>query len=160
MTSGSEAQPIVTAERRMTPMRPSRSTAGFTLIELMVVVAIVAILAAIAVPAYGDAVRKSRRGQAKADLVEIAQRLERFHTVNNRYTGFWTSTFAGAPVPSPDQGTPAYLITIGATEAANAYTLTATPQGDQVKDVRCGVLTVNHLGLKAENGTGTTADCW
>lgn len=41
-----------------------RSSAGFTLIELMIVVAIVAILAAIALPAYQDYVVKSRVSEA------------------------------------------------------------------------------------------------
>ena len=54
---------------------------GFTLIELMIVVAVVAILATIAMPSYQEHVRKSRRAQAKADLVELAQQLERHHTV-------------------------------------------------------------------------------
>ncbi|MDW7601742.1 prepilin-type N-terminal cleavage/methylation domain-containing protein, partial [Stenotrophomonas maltophilia] len=58
-----------------------RLARGFTLIELMIVVAVVAILAAIAYPSYSEHVRKSRRAQAKADLVEYAQLAERFHTV-------------------------------------------------------------------------------
>ncbi|MCW5566993.1 MAG: prepilin-type N-terminal cleavage/methylation domain-containing protein, partial [Dokdonella sp.] len=47
---------------------------GFTLIELMITVAIIAIIVAIAVPSYQDSVRKSRRGQVKADITELAQR--------------------------------------------------------------------------------------
>ena len=68
------------------------AAAGFTLIELMIVVAVVAILAAIAVPSYQEQVRKSRRAQAKADLVEYAQMAERFFTVNNTYVGFTLPT--------------------------------------------------------------------
>ena len=48
-------------------LRP-RSSAGFTLIELMIVVAIIAILAAIALPLYSDYVARS---QAVAGLDEV-----------------------------------------------------------------------------------------
>ena len=47
---------------------------GFTLIELMITVAVVAILAAIAFPSYATYVKKSRRGDAEATLMDIAQR--------------------------------------------------------------------------------------
>ena len=140
----------------------ARLARGFTLIELMVVVAVVAILAAIAYPSYQDSVRKSKRAQAKADMIEIAQRYERYHTVNNTYVDFWETAFdaADAEVVSPttDGATAAYLITN--TEGVNTFTLTATPQGAQVKDTRCGTLTLSGTGQKGSDGSGALADCW
>ena len=131
---------------------------GFTLIELMIVVAVVAILAAIALPAYDDSVRKGRRGQAKADLVDLAQRAERFHTVNNTYVGF---ALAAAEQRSPRTGPRAfYAVTLG-NQAANTFTLTATPQNGQERDARCMTLTLDQLGQKqASADPGDVNSCW
>ena len=63
----------------------TRRNQGFTLVELMIVVAIVAILAAIAYPSYKEYVRKSRRADAKAVLVEAAQFMERVYTEDFSY---------------------------------------------------------------------------
>ncbi len=65
--------------------RSRLSARGFTLIELMIVVAVIAILAAIAYPSYQDSVRKSRRADAKAALLDLAQFMERNYTTANRY---------------------------------------------------------------------------
>lgn len=127
---------------------------GFTLIELMIVVAVVAILAAIAYPSYQDAVRKSRRGQAKADMTELSQLLERHHTVNNTYAGMTNPI-----TQSPKTGTAHYDIVISGANAAT-YVLTATPQGGQTADTLCMALTLNAAGAKGENGSGTVEDCW
>ena len=99
------------------------------MIELMIAVAIVAILTAIAVPAYDDSVRKARRGQVKADMAELAQRAERWHTVNNTYVGFWADVPASDKVSPRTGGTVAYVVSQN--ENANTFTLTATPQGAQ-----------------------------
>jgi type IV pilus assembly protein PilE len=55
-----------------------RPQGGFTLIELMITVAVVAILAAIAFPSYSLFMKKSRRGEAEAALMDIAQRQQQY----------------------------------------------------------------------------------
>lgn len=136
---------------------------GFTLIELMVVVAVVAILAAIALPSYQDSVRKGRRGQAKSDLVELAQRAERYRTINNSYAGFWAQTQAG-DARSPRTGPTAYYVIDrdgGVDTATNTFTLTATPQNGQELDVLCMNLSVNQLGQKQASADPPNANrCW
>lgn len=145
--------------------RSHRGVRGFTLIELIVVIAIVAILVGIAVPTYQDAVRKSRRGQAKADLVELAQRAERWFTVNNSYAGFWTQVeIDGLDISPRDGNGPFYALDRdGGDGAANEFLLTATPIAGtgQEKDTRCMMLTLNSAGAKGiDGGTGTAQDCW
>lgn len=127
-------------------------TSGFTLIELMITIAIVAIVVSIAVPAYTDQMRKSRRGQAKADLVEYAQTAERWHTINNTYTG-WTPPSAA----SPRTGAAHYSI-VASNLGAATFTLTATPSSSGQTGDRCGTLTINQAGRKTHS-IGTDAEC-
>ena len=140
---------------------PARES-GFTLIELMVVVAVIAILVGIAYPSYQDAVRKGHRGQAKADLVELAQRAERHRTVTGSYAGF---AIAAPDNQSPRQGTARYTIARADDRTDPAvFRLTATPTGAQASDTRCGTLILDQLGRKTIGGTpsptGVDADCW
>ncbi len=132
-----------------------RVAGGFTLIELMIVVAVVAILASIAVPSYQEQIRKSRRAQAKADIVEYMQMAERYFTVNNTYVGF---TLPVAVSPREAGATARYNLA-ASTQTATALVLTATALGPQASD-RCGNLSVSNTGLKTESGTATLAECW
>lgn len=136
----------------------SRRSSGFTLIELMIVVAVVAILAAIAYPSYAESVRKGHRGQAKADLLELTQLLERHRTVNRTYDGFDMGGFESSP------RTGAEHYEVGLSDAdASGYTLTAAPSSAaQRKDARCGALSINQAGTKSigDSATGSVSDCW
>jgi type IV pilus assembly protein PilE len=137
---------------------PSRSRRqGFTLIELMVVVTIVALLLAIAYPSYREQVTKTRRSEGTALLTQVAQEMERCYTRFNAYDHeSCASIYADGRASEND-----WYRLDGATVAANSFTLVAIPQRDQVRDTRCGNLTLTHAAVRGR--TGTAADirqCW
>lgn len=133
-----------------------RPHGGFTLIELMIVVAVVAILASIAVPSYQEQIRKSRRGQAKADMVEYAQMAERYFTVNNTYVGF---TLPTAQSPREPGATARYTLALSPAPDATTFTIAATAVGPQASD-RCGNLGFTNTGLKTRSGSVALSECW
>lgn len=159
-------KPLIAAPRPLP--RIARQTAGFTLMELMITVAIVGILAAIAFPSYQDSVRKSRRGDAKAALLENAGFMERYYSTNFRYTA--TAGTAGCPalpvqclpreVASASCSTDSrvYYTIAGTCASSNiTFTLTATPKlGSPQASDTCGNLTVDQTGAR----TPTTSGCW
>jgi type IV pilus assembly protein PilE len=147
-----------------------RHASGFTLAECMIAVAIVGILVSIAYPAYQDTVRKAKRAEARAALMQSMQQEERFYTQNTRYVAFsadstdaderkfkWysadspaASAYEIAAVPCDDE------------TIRNCIMLTATPGTGRVnaayKDPSCGTLTLTSTG--ARSAAGEIASCW
>lgn len=140
---------------------PVRSrTAGFTLIEVMVVVAIVSILAALVYPSYTSSVRRGDRAAARAALLEAQQYMERYYAANSRYSV--ASDGTGSPsLPTRLQAIPTeapkYDLTVSAV-TLNSYTLTADPRSNSET---CGNLTLTNTGVKGRSGSGPTIqECW
>ncbi len=74
----------MTPKQRL-PMQIAKK-AGFTLLEIMIAVVIIMILAAVALPSYGEYVKKSRRADGMAELSRVMQRQEKFFINQLTYT--------------------------------------------------------------------------
>jgi type IV pilus assembly protein PilE len=135
---------------------------GFTLIELMIVVAIVAILGAVAYPAYLDSVRKGKRAEGRAALMEMLQQQERYMTQNNTYYAIATAgqqnipfkTFSGSQLTGASfrlgaEACPSQTIN-------NCVRVFAQPQ---YPDPDVGTLQITSTGVKSCTGTKPAA-CW
>lgn len=142
---------------------------GFTLIEMVIVVAIIGILAAIAYPSYQESVRRARRADVKAVLIEASQWMERFYTDNLRYdqTRGGTAVTAAGQFPgssltvSPkgaNASTAFYNVSLQAVNQGT-YTLQAVPANAQTGDL-CGNFTLTNAGVRQVTGSKPVAECW
>ncbi|TJY62357.1 prepilin-type N-terminal cleavage/methylation domain-containing protein [Sinimarinibacterium sp. CAU 1509] len=129
---------------------------GFTLIEVMIVAAVVAILAAIAIPSYDRAMRKTRRADAQAALVNMQLLQEKWRTNNSTYSS--DATQVGAPAST----TTVYKYYTFSVPTATASTFTVQAasiagmgqQNDTQSGTSCATLTVD------QSGTRSPANCW
>ena len=152
-----------------------KNTAGFTLIELMIVVAIVGVLAAIALPSYSAYVAKANRAAARGQLEQAAQYMQRFYAANDRYdadrTGtrdIWVIMPAGMR-RSPAEGTQLYEISNAGVNLSAAgqstFELIMRPMnpGAMASD-KCGGFRMTQSGVRGITIAGATAaliaECW
>jgi type IV pilus assembly protein PilE len=147
------------------PMQRLRvNSAGFSLIEVMIVLVIIAVLLLIAVPGYQESMKKSRRADGMRDLMELTARQERFYAQYSVYTddiaskdglNFERTTSSEGhydldvvECPDEDEG-----------DFSACYVLRAAPKDIQAKDTACGTLSVNSKGQRSASGSLGEA-CW
>jgi len=139
--------------RQPTERRASNNSEGFTLIELMIAVVIVAILLSVAVPAYQDSIRTSRRTDARNALMAAQLVQEKYRGNNSSYgttaqTGIATTSEAGF-----------YTIAV-VNPTATSYTVTATPvSGKSQANDSCGTFAIGQSGPDTSTGYAGS-DCW
>lgn len=132
-----------------------KKLAGFSLIELMIAITIIAILTMIAIPAYQDWVRKSRRSEGKGVLLNMQLAQEKYRANNSSY-GTLAQAWNG--VTQSENGY--YTVAVTA-NSATGYTLTATGNGDQANDSASGTSCATlQLTVAGAATTKTPADCW
>ena len=148
----------------------SRRSSGFTLIELMITVAIVAILASVALPSYTSYIARAKRADARTQLVQVAQFMQRFYTANDQYQLDRSAVSVVTRIPaalarSPADGTALYTLAVVTT--ATTYELTMSPvAGLTMANDDCGSFTLNSRGVRGVVvatvvGSTTLRDkCW
>jgi type IV pilus assembly protein PilE len=105
----------------------NRKSAGFTLVELMIVVAVIGILSAIGYPSYVNYVKRAHRSAAAQLMLKIASREEQYMLDARAYT---TVLYAASPTASVGLGATEDDFTCTATQCANQYyTITVAAPG-------------------------------
>ena len=158
---------------RTTALPRLKVSAGFTLMELMITVAIVGILASIALPSYSSYIARSRRADARTQLVQVAQFMQRFYAANDAYNEDRASNGVLTQVPasltvSPADGTKLYDLTIPAgTLTITSYVIQMVPvAGRAMANDECGTYTLTSTGIRGVTVAGTPGSaalrdkCW
>ncbi|TDU30786.1 type IV pilus assembly protein PilE [Panacagrimonas perspica] len=129
---------------------------GFTLVELAIVLAVAAVLASLALPSYQGVVRKSRRAEVQAVLLEAALRQERWRADHPEYAT--TAADIGAAGPQ-DRSARYYRIEVvdstSTTFKVRAEAVAGQGQEHDRQDgVMCSLLQIDQSRVRSPVG------CW
>lgn len=138
-----------------------RRSGGYTLLELMIVVAVIALLAMIGLPSYTRYGYRARRADGQELLMRVANAQERYYATFNKYGDEPVTGDLKLGSVSSEKGY--YTVAIQSDDLTKGYTATATPTGNQQKDV-CGALSIDSHGTKLPAATdaskNTNGNCW
>ena len=127
---------------------------GFTLIEMMIVVAIIGILAKIALPAYGNYVKKGKAAEATSTLADLRVKMEQCFQDNRNYTNAACTAFC-----APTSGAKYFTYACNPASTATTYTIRAT--GVAAQNMGNFWYTVNEQNVKASQYDGVSGGtCW
>lgn len=142
-----------------------RKQSGVTLVELLIAVGIVGILAAIAYPSYQSQVRRGNRVDAKAELMEASQELEKCFTRFGRYlpTGVGQcrayDQLVAAGGRMSEKGK--YQLSFVRAVTVDAYELQAVKLPNTGPDPECLTLRLDQTGRRDYTGTAPNVQtCW
>jgi len=130
----------------VTRMMPTKPSYGFTLIELMIVVVIVGVLTLVAYPAYQDSTRKANRAEAKAYLLDAAQKEQLYFNDTRTYAA--SAAALNSTIPERVADNYAVIFEITTIDPPQTFTITAAPI-DGTQQEGDGDLTINSSGAKA-----------
>jgi len=120
-------------------IKPKQNMQGFTIIELMITVVIIALIAGLGIPSYQSSVRKSKRTEAKAVLLELMARQEQYFSETRAYAANlsdlnWNGDTSLDNPSNSDEDTGSYTVAVSFDAATGVASVTATARGSQVKD--------------------------
>ncbi|MCP3674949.1 MAG: pilus assembly protein PilE [Gammaproteobacteria bacterium] len=117
-------------------------------------IVIVSILSMIAYPSYLDSIRKSRRADGQAALLDAAHKMEAFYARNATYST--TLADSNISATSPETFYSGLVIAKGNTgNIATSYILTISANGSQDDDT-ISKYRLSSTGLKQQTENGTT----
>lgn len=139
----------------------------------MVVISILSLLVSIALPSYTEHVARARRADARTQLLQVAQFMQRFYSANDDYqkdranNEVWTQVPANL-MQSPADGLAVYTLRIPeVTLTRSRFEIRMVPvDGGPMAADKCGTFALDSLGIRSVvvggvSDTSTLRDsCW